>query len=225
MRPQNWQVLIVEDDPEVAAVYRRTVTSIGNLEVAGTVTRSEDAMMFMRRRHVDLLLLDVHLAGGNGVSLLQQLRGTGHPVEVIATTACRDAKVVRAILQRGAIDYLVKPFQIDRLRQALGRFLVRANALRNPALDQAAVDQACAAGRQSKRWLPKGLTQDGVDAVTATINANNGPQSAATVAEVTGLARVTARRYLEYLVATDQASVESPPTGPGRPRKLYRTAT
>jgi predicted ArsR family transcriptional regulator len=36
---------------------------------------------------------------------------------------------------------------------------------------------------------------------------------------------VTARRYLEYLVATDQASTHTEPDGPGRPHKLYRAET
>ena len=39
-----WQVLIVEDDPQIASIYRRTVAGIDCLEVAGTVTRGEDAL-------------------------------------------------------------------------------------------------------------------------------------------------------------------------------------
>jgi response regulator of citrate/malate metabolism len=39
------------------------------------------------------------------------------------------------------------------------------------------------------------------------------------------MARVTVRRYLEYLVTTEQASVETLASGPGRPRKLYRAAS
>jgi response regulator of citrate/malate metabolism len=46
--------------------------------------------------------------------------------------------------------------------------------------------------------------------------------SAGEVAGRTGLARVTVRRYLEYLAATQQASVHSVPHGPGRPQKRYQ---
>jgi len=207
-RGAPWQVLIVEDDPVIASVYRRTVNSIDRLEVAGVCSRGEDALALLRRQPCDLVLLDLKLAGMSGLALLQQLRSAGHPIEVVALTACREANMVRAIIQRGAIDYLVKPFPVERLRQSLGRFLYRAAALRREQLDQDAVDQVCAAGRVSKRWLPKGLTQEGVS----------------DIARTTGLARVTARRYLEYLVATDHASVEAVPCGPGRPRKLYQVA-
>jgi response regulator of citrate/malate metabolism len=221
---RRWQVLIVEDDPVIASIYQRTIAGVARLEVAGTVRRGEDALAFLGRRRCDLLLLDLALAGMNGLPLLQQLRNMGHPVEVIAVTANRRSATVRAVIQRGAIDYLVKPFSVERLRQALGLFLHRATALRGDQLDQEAVDQVCASGRVSKRWLPKGLTQDGVTRVRDALEGRPSGVSSSDIAASTGLARVTARRYLEYLVATDQASVEAFPTGPGRPRKLYQTA-
>lgn len=219
-----WQVLIVEDDPTIATIYKRTIAGMSCLEVAGTVTRGEDALQFLRHRHCDLMLLDLKLAGMNGIRLLHQLRGEGHGVEVIALTATRTSAAVRAVIQRGAIDYLVKPFTVERLRQSLGLFLNRANALRDEQLDQEAVDRVCASGRIPRRWLPKGLTQEGVARVHRVLDAQTRAVCSAEVAASAGLARVTARRYLEYLVTIDQASVQAAPDGPGRPRKLYSPA-
>jgi len=221
-KPGAWQVLIVEDDPRIATDYRKTVSAVSRLEVAGVVTSGEQALDFMRRHPCDLLLLDLHLAGMDGVTLLQHLRSSGNPVEVIALTATRSTKVVRTMVQRGAIEYLVKPFTVERLRQSLGLFLNRAAAMHSEELDQDAVDRVCAAGRVPRRWLPKGLTEDGVMRVRRALQDQPSSCSSTEVAEQAGLARVTARRYLEYLVATDQASVEALPCGPGRPRKLYR---
>lgn len=220
-----WQVLIVEDDPQIASIYRRTIAGIDCLEVAGTVTRGEDALQFLRHRHCDLMLLDLKLAGMNGIRLLHQLRGEGHGVEVIALTATRTSAAVRAVIQRGAIDYVVKPFTVERLRQSLGLFLNRANAFRDEQLDQEAVDCVCASGRIPRRWLPKGLTEDGVARVRRVLDAQSRAVCSAEVGAAAGLARVTARRYLEYLVTVDQASVEAAPAGPGRPRKLYQSFT
>lgn len=217
----RWQVLIVEDDPVVASVYGRTVAAVDRLEVAGTVARGEDAFAFLERRHCDLMLLDLRLGGMNGITLLQKLRQTGNPIEVIAVTSTRSASAVRALAQRGAIDYLIKPFTVDRLRQSLALFFSRASALRNAQLDQAEIDRVCASGRSTRRWLPKGLTEAGVARVRAAFAASDDEWTAADIATATGIARVTARRYLEYLVATGQASVEAFADGPGRPRKLY----
>ena len=216
-----WQVLIVEDDPVVASVYRRALSASEDFEVRGVVASGEDAVAFLGRWPCDLMLLDLHLAGMNGVSLLQKLRAANNPIEVIALTATRNASTVRSVVQRGAIDYLVKPFTMERLHQALGLFLHRAAALRSNQLDQITVDRICAAGRVPERWLPKGLTEDGVTRVREVLGETDGGLSSSEIARVTGFARVTARRYLEYLVSTGQASVEALPSGPGRPRKVY----
>lgn len=220
--PRALQVLIVEDDPIIACVYKRMIAGMSRLEVAGTVTRGEDALAFLQRYPCDLMLLDLTLAGMSGVTLLQRLRSAGHSTEVIALTACRDSSYVRAIVQRGAVDYIVKPFTVERLRQSIGRYLCRVAALNGEHLDQDAVDQVCGAGRSPNRWLPKGLTEEGVKRVCEALDPRDATASSTDIARATGLARVTARRYLEYLVSTDQASVEAIPSGPGRPRKLYR---
>lgn len=216
------QVLIVEDDPVIASVYRGAIEKLKAFRVVGTVSRGEDALAFLEREAVDLMLLDLTLSGMNGVKLLHRLRMAGRTVEVIAVTATSDAAMVRAVVQRGAIDYLVKPFSLERLRQSLALYLHRADAMEGGKLDQNAVDVICAGGRTAKRWLPKGLSQDGVSRVYGVLTAESMALSASDVATRTGLARVTARRYLEYLVATGQAEVETCPAGPGRPLKLYR---
>jgi response regulator of citrate/malate metabolism len=223
-RSYPWQVLIVEDDPVITAIYKKAVATTEGLTVAGTVTRGEEALAFVQHRECDLMLLDLKLAGMNGVSLLHKLRRDGDRVEVIALTATRNAAVVQAVIQGGAIDYLVKPFTIERLRRALKLFVNRANALQHDQLDQAAVDVVCASGRIERRWLPKGLTPDGVARVRRVLAGGSSPLSATEVADLAGLARVTARRYLEYLVEVDEAIVEAPPAGPGRPSKLYSLA-
>lgn len=218
--PAPWQVLVVEDDPTIASVYQRTITAVEHLEVAGVVARGEDALAFLGRRHCDLMLLDLRLAGMNGITLLQRSRAKGHPVEVIAVTSTRSAGAVRALAQYGAIDYLIKPFTVDRLRQSLSLFFIRASTLRKQQLDQTDVDHICASGRTTGRWLPKGLTEEGVARVRQVL-ADAGERTSGEVAEATTMARVTARRYLEYLVASGQASVDAVANGPGRPRKVY----
>ena len=167
------------------------------------------------------MLLDLKLAGMNGLRLLQQLRSERHETEVICLTAVRSSTAVRAVMQCGAIDYLVKPFTVERLHQSLVLFVERATALRRGQLDQNAIDRACASGRVLKRRLPKGLTEDRVGVVLGILGAIRDPACAAEVAEKAGLSRVTARRYLEYLVTIHRASVQMSPVGSGRPRKLY----
>jgi response regulator of citrate/malate metabolism len=174
----------------------------------------------MRRDRPDLILLDLSLRGMNGMMMLRKVRAAGVPVEVIAVTASDNAEVVRALVHLGVLDYLVKPFSQERLHQALSLFRHRMASLAVARLTQDEVDALAASGRTARRWLPKGLTQPRLDDVRAVLEAGE-RMSADEVADATGMARVTARRYLEYLVVTDQATVTQDVTGPGRPTKTY----
>src|SRR5690606_6343190 len=106
----------------------------------------------------DLMLLDLKLAGMSGLTLMQKVRDAASPIEVIVVSANSQAATVRALVHRGVIDYLIKPFPVERLRDSLGHFLHRAAAMRGRVLDQHEADRACACGRVSRRWLPKGVT-------------------------------------------------------------------
>ena len=214
-------VLVVEDDEVIASVYARIVSSTAPFQIAGVVQRGEDALEWLRVRDADLMLLDLKLAGMNGLTLLHRLRTANNPIEVIVISANRNAEIVHAAVHRGALDYLVKPFPPDRLRQALGLFLHRANAIASAQLDQDRVDQVCGSGRLAAPNLPRGLTIDALARVRAVLT-DARELSASAAAERTGLARVTARRYLEYLVARGEAAVDVHIVGPGRPRKIYR---
>jgi response regulator of citrate/malate metabolism len=219
---QPWKLLIVEDDPVVASVYRKAMDRQPDFDVKGVVRNGEDALAFLGRWPCDLMLLDLQLAGMNGLTLLHRLRVANNPIEVIALTATRNAETVRAVVQRGAIDYLVKPFTMERMQQALALFTKRAEALDSRELDQGAVDRVCASGEEAKRWLPNGLTRERIDTVRRVLSEQGGPISSSELAGIAGLARVTARRYLEYLVDSGQATVDVGACGqPGRPRKLY----
>lgn len=216
-----WRVLVVEDDPAVSDVYRKFFRGHDEFEVSGVVRSGQDAQQFLRRWPCDLMLLDLRLAGVNGVKLLQQLRAENFPIEVIAITASRKASVVRTVIQAGVVDYLVKPFDIERLHHSLELFLSRTSALAGTDLDQGAIDEAYAARRGLTRRLPKGLTEDGLTRIREVLVHEAGALDALEAGAQVGMSRVTARRYLEHLVRTSQAGCHTEPSGRGRPRKLY----
>jgi response regulator of citrate/malate metabolism len=217
-----WHVLVAEDDLRLASIYARTITDMPRLQISGVVTSGEQALAHTAASTPDLLILDLELAGLDGVSVLRRLRAVGSTVEVIVVTAHRDLGHVRSSVHHGALDYIVKPFELERLRRAVGLFLSRMSALQPEHVDQAAIDRVSGAFRTPTRWLPKGLTEALLRQVRSELNQQHGPISSLEIADRTGLARVTVRRYLEYLVSTNQAVVATEPHGTGRPRKLYR---
>jgi two-component system, CitB family, response regulator DctR len=216
-----WRVLIIEDDPDVAYLHRRLVARVPGFEVVGTATNNHDALSEIARTRPHLLLLDLTLRGADGVALLRRLRASGDTTEVIAVTASRKANVVRSLIHLGVIDYLVKPFTPERLHQALAAFRQRVASFGPAELTQQEVDVLRATGRSDRRWLPKGLSEPALEQVRAALSRSGEPMTAAVVADSAGMARVTVRRYLEYLVSIQQAGCRAEAHGPGRPRKVY----
>ena len=216
-----WRVLIIEDDQAVADVHRQLVGCVAGFSVVGCVASAEDALQLINERRPHLLLLDLELRGAQGLLLLRRLRATACNVEVIVVTASREADVVRSLAHLGALDYIVKPFAPERLLRALADFR-RVSALDSQPLTQEEIDRVSHGGRLSRRLLPKGLSTDTLDVVRQALTSAQGGLTASEIAGQTGLARVTARRYLEYLVATHQARESCVAQGPGRPSKQYR---
>jgi response regulator of citrate/malate metabolism len=214
-------VLIVEDDAKIASIHRRIVSAHPGFRVSAVAGTTDQAMAVIRRGvPIDLILLDLALPGADGISLLRALRVNGGP-EVIAVTAARDPKVVRTLLQLGVIDYLVKPFTIERLQQALVRYRERMRTLSAQRLEQNEIDRLCS--RAEGSMLPKGLHPATLESVRGALRASGGEAlTSEAVAKRASVARVTARRYLEYLIAVRQVEYESYSDGPGRPRKIYR---
>lgn len=219
-----WRVMIVEDNSVVAALHRRIVDSVPYLKTEHVAPNGERALAAIRAVSPDLVILDLTMTGGDGMTFLRRLRQGGIPVDVIIVTASRGGRIVQEATHLGVIDYLVKPFSPQRLRGALAAFAVKHRTLsRSAQLSQSDVDavQISGAGRQ-QRALPKGLKGGTMDAVVTLLENRSQPLSANEVGSAVGIARVTARRYLEHLEFTGKAERSRIMDGPGRPRNRYR---
>jgi len=222
LRDSDWTVLVVEDDPYVAALHGRLVGSVPGFRTVGTATTGDQAATFVAKLRPDLAIVDLSMPGSDGVSFLRSIRYDGSDTEVIVVTAVRDTKVVREVMHLGVVDYLVKPFAPERLQQALAAFLSRVRTFRRPQLTQDEVDRVQASGANRLHRLPKGLKRSTLVSVRRALASSDHALTAIEVGEAVGVARVTARRYLEYLEVIGAAEMERECNGPGRPRNRYR---
>lgn len=222
-RIDDWRVLVVEDDVAVAAVHCRFTAMQPGFRVVGRAGTAPEAQQLIASTQPDLVLLDLELPGPSGLALLRNLRGEKKTTEVIVITAHARPDVVRSSMQLGAVDYLVKPFWPERLAEALALFTQRMERLRQPgALDQQAIDRLrgngdVGAGRAGATNIRSERLGDVRKALVSGV-----PMTAEEVAAETGMARVTARRYLEHLVSLGQCTVDAVSLRPGRPAKTYQ---
>ena len=227
------RVLVVEDDPRTARAHGEYVERMDGFALAGTVHTAAATRRAIRDAYptdgrIHLLLLDLNLPDGHGLELCRELRAAGIAVDVVAVTAVRELDAVRQAVAVGVVQYLIKPFTFDVFAAKLRAYREYFDRMRSPvsSLSQREVDTAFAALRTSNLpGLPKGLSQDTLDAVTELLTAHDVARSASEVADLLGLSRVTARRYLEFLA--DRGTVSRAPRhgGRGRPELEYRRET
>lgn len=116
-------VIVVDDDEDIRGlVAGQLAQEQYDVSAVGSLAELHAAMA---RQTVDLIVLDLNLPDGDGLSLCRELRGKGSEVQIIMVTA-RGSAIDRVLgLELGADDYLVKPFEprelLVRVRNLLRR--------------------------------------------------------------------------------------------------------
>ncbi|MFV2072039.1 MAG: response regulator [Thermoanaerobaculales bacterium] len=116
-------MLVVEDDDKVAAALERGLTS-ERYEVAVGRT-GEEGFFLALREAFDLIVLDLMLPGQDGLEILSALRERGIETPVLVLTAKGEVEDRVEGLDRGADDYLVKPFAFPELLARIRALLRR----------------------------------------------------------------------------------------------------
>ncbi|BAF59531.1 MAG: response regulator [Syntrophothermus sp.] len=217
-------VLIVEDDPMVVEVNRGFINAVPGFKVVGVARSGREAIEMIKELSPDLVLLDIYLPDVDGLTTLQEIRRIGLPTDVIIVTAAQDAETIQRGFRYGSIDYIIKPFKFTRLKAALNSYATLYNRFRRQAqMNQAEIDSlTLGRGQQVDEGVPKGLNEVTLKQVFLYLLKEGVALSAEEVAEGVGLARVTARRYLDYMEKSGKVVLELQYGSVGRPVNRYR---
>ena len=112
------RVLIVDDEPLARARLTALLGACADVEITGAVGDGEAALGAISALQPDVVLLDINMPGTDGMALAQRLLGRARP-QVIFCTAY-ETHALEAF-ELDAIDYLLKPVRLERLREALAR--------------------------------------------------------------------------------------------------------
>jgi len=125
---KHYSVLVVDDEPGMVSFLQRALTSrCGVVDTAGSVEQAEP---LLRRRLYDLIVLDIALPGRSGIDWLHQLRDEGYAGDVVLMTAYADLDTAIDALRAGAADFLLKPFSLAQVLNAIQRCFERSRLLR-----------------------------------------------------------------------------------------------
>ncbi|MDD6296360.1 MAG: response regulator [Treponema sp.] len=219
-----YKVLIVEDDPMVAMINEQYVKVNRNFTVAFSCRNGQDAIAYIEKNPVDLVILDVFMPYMDGIETLKILRQKKFSCEVIMVTAANDTSTLEETMHLGVVDYLIKPFAYERFQVALEKFACKVDSLRSSSvLNQNSIDSILSnSSKKSETEYPKGIQAKTVDLILKYIENNCGWQNGDTIAENVRLSNVTVRHYMNFL-AKNGKIIESInyETG-GRPSILYK---
>ncbi|BCA55995.1 hypothetical protein W02_31350 [Nitrospira sp. KM1] len=115
------RVMLVDDDEDTLTLLTELISSEG-CEIA-TATDAEAALRHFETWHPQLLIVDIHLPGMNGLALLEQIRAVRTDVPIILLSAGGSPQLAVEGLKAGAFDLLNKPFLINDLRLLVRRAL------------------------------------------------------------------------------------------------------
>jgi two-component system CitB family response regulator len=218
------RTLVVDDDYMSASIHSSYVERVGGFTVVGEAHTGGEALERVRRLRPDLVLLDIYLPDLSGLEVIRRLRQEQEAVDVIAVTAAKDVKTLRAAMQGGVVHYLVKPFVFETFRDRLERYAaLKRRFERIREATQGEIDDLFSLLRtQGRSGLPKGISAPTLGLVVDSVREAGDEMTAVDVAEQAGISRGTARRYLEYLASLGSIELSLRYGAAGRPEHLYR---
>ncbi|MGX9134627.1 response regulator [Rummeliibacillus sp. JY-2-4R] len=224
---QPIQVLLVEDDPMVRQVNRQFIEQVPGYRMIGTAKNGVEGIQQIKQLKPDLVFMDIFMPEQDGIETLRKIREKEFKVDVIAVTAANDMKTIQKMLQLGIFDYIMKPFSFDRMKLTLENYrqfktkISEKNEMTQKELDTLLHNQQTTV-QSTDIKLPKGLNAATLEKIVTYIGIQEHSISAEEVANGVGIARVTARRYLDYLEKQNKVKIDIQYGGVGRPVNQYR---
>jgi two-component system response regulator LytT len=113
------KALVVDDEAPARSELRFLLGEAGGVEVVGEASNAIEALQLIKAIPYDVLFLDIDMPGLSGVQLAEALAAHPRPPAIVFVTA-HSEHAVKAFEVK-AVDYLVKPVELDRLKQAVVR--------------------------------------------------------------------------------------------------------
>lgn len=124
----DWSILVVDDEQGMLNFLVKTLAP--RCHFVMSAGSAEEGAEWLAGHHADLIILDISLPGTSGVSWLKDLREQGYTGEVILITAFADLETAIVALRAGASDFILKPFRVPQILNAVKQCYERARLRR-----------------------------------------------------------------------------------------------
>lgn len=216
------RVLIVEDDPMVAMINKKYINSFEGFDVVDCVSKRGEFFDFLSEEKVDLIIMDVYMPGRTGLELLKEMREKGYMTDVVMVTAANSMREVKEAFAYGVVDYLIKPFEFERLKEALEKYEARSIVFNEgDNFQQNDIDKLH--GSQSiEEELPKGIQNKTLNKIINLMENEDKVWTIKDLSERLMISGVTIKKYLDYLEKSEKIRATIFHGQRGRPEYRYK---
>jgi putative nucleotidyltransferase with HDIG domain len=149
------RILVVDDESHIRAMIGATLERQGyDVQLA---TSGREALEILDHNSFDIVLTDIVMQDGNGMFLLDRIRGNQPNLPVVMVTAIHDISVAIDSMRRGAFDYVLKPFEREHLMATITRALEHRQALQESHNYQQNLEQVVRARTEMLRQAMEDL--------------------------------------------------------------------
>ena len=122
------KLLLIDDEADMHYSFRR-IFDTPEIELA-TASSGEEGLRLLPRFKPDLVIMDIRMGGMNGLETLRRIRLADARLPVIMMTAYGTTQAAIEAMKLGAYDYLLKPFEVPKLKEVITRALQASHAMR-----------------------------------------------------------------------------------------------
>jgi response regulator RpfG family c-di-GMP phosphodiesterase len=146
------RILVVDDEPNICRLLSRFLARLGyHIETAGSVG---EALGLLHRDWFDLVLTDLRLPGASGLDLLVEVRARAPGTRMILMSAHADVHAASTAIERGVDQLIVKPFELEDLRERVAESVARRHAERDAEAERETLESRLRQrDTESKIWV------------------------------------------------------------------------
>ena len=202
------KTMIVEDDPMVRQINSKFLNKVEGFSLEIAAANLTEAKAFLSTSDIDLILLDVFLPNENGIDFLKWLRKNEIAADVILITADKSIERIKDAFRYGVVDYLIKPFTFERFKESLDTLKERINSFKNyQTIEQGELDKLILTNKNKDTSedeltsnLEKGFNKYTYKSIVNELdNIKEEYFTTEELSESLGIAKVTVRKYLDYM--------------------------
>ncbi len=129
MAERRLTFVVAEDEERMRDYLARKAGEIDhNLECAGTAADGEEAVELVERYLPDLLITDIKMPVLGGLELVERIRRTNPDLRILIVSGYSEFEYARRAIELGVDDYILKPIDVEKLREILRRIRIRLEA-------------------------------------------------------------------------------------------------